>query len=866
MAAITPFLDRAKKTDPEEPAEPALPLGDLAIDAGAAVGALGDDEAQEQEFEVDEDIVITDGPGAPSLRDLAAAPEPLGDLGGVTELPALAASHANLTRMVWVRRSFEEAMLTGGPDGGPREFWVESGKTGGELVYKINPPIPGDVIPWFKGVEIRSAALFGENGKMRCPTWDLPAGAPSIGGSCPGATSGQTIVEPRIRAGQLARQADGTLTLPMPVPGESHLRVLNEAGAICEMCVTGDTRVLVKGRGLVRIEDLVGAGGFEVWSGIGWRVTHAVRKGAKPVVEVRTSWGQSIRCTTDHPIATREDGFVEAGSLEDEQLAYQPPTVDGAFSTSDVVIARRPVDWAGKRYKTAVEEHFPASWNFNVGLFLGYILGDGCISKGDYPTIRIGLGEEDANDLHRLQSIVAKWCSTETEVSIKEVEARGLVQKANQRRATIAWRVKGLVEFVEDCGLDKSPAPSDRRAPAGIWTASADAVRGFLSGLFSTDGSVLVQSSKVEITLASVSKGLLQDVQQLLFAFGVKSTICAYSTSNVWRTEQGYNSLYKLSISAYAEVKLFHASIGFWNERKSAKLEQAIHDCSHLMRLRRTWPHVTAVEPLLHEEEVYDLVNVGEEHQFVANGLTVHNCYATEGRYPTSRVQVGEIIRYWWSKMLMETDEGVEQWVTTMVRAIAALDIPRTRDGIRPIRIHSSGDFFSFTYAAAWIEVANRVWDLEIEMGRTHPEIRFWAPTRTWAARGWVGKWDQLAEQLHQPNLIVRPSSYHVDDEAPGALTDGWPVGATSVINDHNRGMRPDMVKHLHDRFAQIEAERHRGEPDDTRFDWTCQTYAVDKKGTDLTRSCHDAPGPDGKMGCRACWNRPDLRINYTTH
>lgn len=287
------------------------------------------------------------------------------------------------------------------------------------------------------------------------------------------------------------------------------------------------------------------------------------------------------------------------------------------------------------------------------------------------------------------------------------------------------------------------------------------------------------------------------------------------------------------------------------------------------------------------------------------------NCYALEGNYPSPHVQIGEILRYWWSKSMLDEGRG-EEWVDVMVRAVGALNIPRTRQGIRPIRVHSAGDFFNPNYAAAWMEVANRVWDLEAANGRATPEIRFWAPTRTWAARGF--DWRKIAERLQQPNMIVRPSAYHVDDDAPGPLVPGWPGGTTSVINGHNRGMAPELMAPLQDlaedggallrrlekrgplvphganekqrkaahaaherelggaramvNFAKVEAARDRSSGHDERFEWSCQTYAIDihAKGADLSHSCEDAAAPDGKIGCRMCWTHPQLRVNYTTH
>lgn len=678
-----------------------------------------------------------------------------------------------------------------------------------------------------------------------CPTWDLPAGAPSIGGACPGATAAQTVVDPALRKKALA------------IIGE-----IDEPRTICQSCVTGDTRVLVRGRGLVPIAELVEEGEIEVWSGKAWRATKAIATGVKPTFNLRTSWGAELRCTGDHKILTKHNGMVEAQDLVEDRLVYEPPTNDGTPFPPEAALPF--VVEHGKEYQTSVEAHFPRDWSFDVGLVLGYVLGDGCISGDKYPQVVIGIGEEDRSDLDRLEQIVKGWCETETSVRVHDVAPSGFVETGNQRRVSLNWRVKSLVEFLQGLGLNKRAAPEDRRVPHSIWTATVEGVRGFLSGLFSTDGSVLVGASKVEVTLASVSRGLLQDVQQLLFALGIKSTICAYVTSNAWRTEQGYRSLYKLNVSAFADVVRFQERVGFWNERKSRRLDAAL-PLDARTRVRHTFPRIAAVEPTGKVEPVFDLVNVGEEHQFTANGVTVSNCYALEGNYPSPHVQVGELLRYWWSRSMLAEGKG-EEWVETMVHAIAALNIPRSRQGIRPIRVHSSGDFFSPNYAAAWMEVANRVWDLEVAHGRSSPEIRFWAPTRTWAA-GF--DWSKISARLAQPNMIVRPSAYHVDDTAPGPLVPGWAAGTTSIINRNNGGMAPEFTNVLKGNFAKVEAGRTRGpEGHDARFDWSCQTYAIDihAKGKDLSHSCEDAIAPDGKIGCRMCWTHPQLRVNYTTH
>jgi hypothetical protein len=167
--------------------------------------------------------------------------------------------------------------------------------------------------------------------------------------------------------------------------------------------------------------------------------------------------------------------------------------------------------------------------------------------------------------------------------------------------------------------------------------------------------------------------------------------------------------------------------------------------------------------------------------------------------------------------------------VTGAKAGLAAPDVVRERMKRYPkvIRIHSSGDFFSQPYAEMWLEVARQV-------QRTHgDQIIFWAPTRTSFIPTWAKFWD---EADIPKNFTIRPSAYHVGDSAPAAR--GLASG-TSVLT-------PD------------DSKISRGE----KFDHQCGVYDL-KAGN---KTCVEALDPDGTPGCRACWVRGDLRVNYVAH
>lgn len=782
----------------------------------------------------------------------------------LSERPPLESSHATLTRTHWVRRTIEQAL-----QGRTVKAEVQAD---GRLALVLDEPLSRDILQYDLSPksEYDRFELFSlDNGKMRCPTWDLVAGPPSVGGTCPAASAGQTICEPNIRRTMLTeaksaapRGADrqpvakGQLILTermptkdgkmVPVPfWEGDEPAPNQFRTpICQYCVTGDTRVLVRGRGLVSIADLVGAGDFEVWSGRAWQKTHAEMTGVRPTVTVRTNWGLSVRCTDNHLVKVAV-GFIPAGELEPgERLDLALPSEVAMPATKKLpdMVARTP-------YQTSVEANFPTEWSFEVGTFLGYILGDGSVSGGQYPQVTLCAAQHDREDIERIQKLVASWCSTET--SIRDVVGLGseLVPATGKPTATIAWRVQALADFLASLGLDKSGDPSNYAVPSTVWEASADGVRGFLSGMFSTDGSVVTFGGKVGLILASVSRRLLEGVQLLLTAFGIRSSICEYTTSNKWRVEEGYRQLFKLEIASIGHVRRFAERVGFFNKRKQAHLEDLLRADKREETPR--FPAVVSVQRNDVLEPVYDLFDVGPEHQFVANGLTVHNCYASAGNYRGMHVAVGGIVRYHWTKKLIEQDP--ELWVRTIVTAFKQLPYPQEGAGtnlIMPARVHSTGDFFSPAYAQAWIQVANALhaWD---------PRIILWAPTRSWATPYWAdtrengqSHWQRLldpdnlvsARRGKRLNFVVRASAYHVGDEAPGKLHPTNAVGTTSIFVPDNQTTEKKT---------------------DPRYDVDCPVY----DRTRDAKSCRWAFDPvTGELGCRVCWRNKDIRVNFTTH
>ena len=111
---------------------------------------------------------------------------------GVHAPPPAEGAVAELTRMQWMRQELADLLAE-------HEYTIgqiEDDTFG--IILDSN--IAKDAIPWSGSVgetghgHDPAYSFFTQNKKMGCGIWDLPAGTPQIGGTCPAATPGQWIV------------------------------------------------------------------------------------------------------------------------------------------------------------------------------------------------------------------------------------------------------------------------------------------------------------------------------------------------------------------------------------------------------------------------------------------------------------------------------------------------------------------------------------------------------------------------------------------------------------------------------------------------------------------------------------------------
>jgi stage V sporulation protein R len=262
----------------------------------------------------------------------------------------------------------------------------------------------------------------------------------------------------------------------------------------------------------------------------------------------------------------------------------------------------------GKRAAVAI----PSVLDERLGAFLGYLVGDGHISRVKR---NLGLTTGDAEQAHAFAQLSRSLFGLSASV------------RRDGGRLRVLLHSEMLSDFlVEALGLTTGPSARDKAVPAAVLRSPEPVVRAFLRAYFDCDG----HAGKQGVILSTTSDALATQVQLLLFNYGILS-----------RKRRQTDGCWHLHVTG-ASAAEFAKKVGFGLRRKQRALEAYVS--------RRRWfkaerwdDEVVSVER--GRADVYDL-SVEETHRYAAAGLVNHNSFWHSKIMTTRALKDHEIIDY----------------------------------------------------------------------------------------------------------------------------------------------------------------------------------------------------------------------------
>ncbi|MGV8805032.1 MAG: LAGLIDADG family homing endonuclease [Polaromonas sp.] len=383
-----------------------------------------------------------------------------------------------------------------------------------------------------------------------------------------------------------------------------------EAIAATNPCVTADTRLATQ-HGLVPI---------------GWLQANG---GALDCTVDRRALGEDQRGTVTRPavpafLSARQAEVFKVTTAEGYQIKatawHEFYTARGKLKLSELKVGDELWVQSGKG-------QFGAQGSRALGMLLGLLTGDGHFThrgKGAQAAV-VSLWNEE----RQLANDVASFVNTLI-AGISQVPRDYLVKPvAVAERNMVFIRSTLLARVLADYGFNEE---TRLEVPEVVWRGSEACMRGYLCGLFQTDGTVNVSSNSqsCSVCLSSSHRPLLQDVQVLLANFGVFSRIHERREGGKRSLPDGHGGQRDYLCQTQHELivdgesrEAFMREIGFLLPAKREKYEAWVAGKA-LVKTQRFTASIAAIEPA-GVEPVYDTTQP-DGNTVIFNGLVTGQC------------------------------------------------------------------------------------------------------------------------------------------------------------------------------------------------------------------------------------------------
>lgn len=279
------------------------------------------------------------------------------------------------------------------------------------------------------------------------------------------------------------------------------------------------------------------------------RITARFRNGVKPLYELKTARGYTVRITEDHKVAVLMDGQITTMPLKYLQPGDEILLLLGEGMQGDYV-RLSPVQYERSVFSTTLNENvrLPETLDEDLAYLVGYMHGDGYVHSGKkvnwHAPKAIKMATADAYPEIRRRII---------ETTQRVFGITPTVDDREEASANVSLYSRLVVEWLAQNDLLKAKADLIR-VPEAIFRSPSPVQAAFIAGYFDADG--CNRGRKGGYSMDSISRAMLEDVQQLLALNGIVSRIIATD-----RSAQGWRTIYRLTVTGSEFKKRFAAFV-----------------------------------------------------------------------------------------------------------------------------------------------------------------------------------------------------------------------------------------------------------------------------------------------------------------
>jgi ribonucleoside-diphosphate reductase alpha chain len=350
-------------------------------------------------------------------------------------------------------------------------------------------------------------------------------------------------------------------------------------------CVTGET-LIITNKGLIPASKLKENNpDISVITASGWnKVEKIFNNGLQQVYRIKLANGIEIKATEDHKFYS-QDGWKSVKELKPKDklmIFLKDFEINGKF----------------ENLFSIDDEKFAE--------VLGLFVGDGSLSNTNHVSWHIGNDKELCDYIYSI------------------LKSEGAFRFRREKQYVVDVHRKDFAERFRKMFGKKVSRSNQKEVPEAILKSNSKIMAAFLRGLFSADGSVYDARGTPTIALSSTSKKLLQQVQQMLIALGIYSTLTDEKGGGekiIKGKKYSTRKTYRVLISGFYAHK-FAKKIGFIAKKQKQLMK--------LLRNKRFYKKdkefVEIVEKKkLGKEVVYD-ITAKPSYTWVTNGIYSLDC------------------------------------------------------------------------------------------------------------------------------------------------------------------------------------------------------------------------------------------------